>query len=420
MNPRERLLAIGVVGAVALLAAVLIFKFLFWDPMEERKKTISNLEQEIKRKKDEIEFVRAGKPKLERWRQLSLPADAKDPDQLTLTRRLYVDFLTELMRRSGFASSSLKITSTKPDTRTAPALGNKKPIYTKLTFTVEEARGNLSSLVKMLEGFYATGMLDRIKRLDVKRPRTRTSDQRPDELNVSMTIEALVVHEAEKRDFLLPLDRRMLTAKFSAMLSGPNLGIAGLVAAFQVASPSGPISPSNLAQPSRTYASIMDKNIFFGAPREESRENTNTIEINRQIFLTGITRKNGRAEATLRDRYNQTKEEEYGYVQEYALEFSSALLLPVVQEQMRVKAFKLNYKDRTLRTKEDEFDPFPIVGKEVVRITERELIFRRGDKHYAIRIGQSLHEALREPLRNDQLKALQLTATTSTPTPKGP
>src|ERR1700730_8552559 len=86
----------------------------------------------------------------------------------------------------------------------------KKPIYTRLTFTVL-AHADLASLVKMLEGFYRTGLLHQIKTFSVQRPLTVGAQDRPNDLDINLTIEALIVSGAADRPQLLPnLDPRLM------------------------------------------------------------------------------------------------------------------------------------------------------------------------------------------------------------------
>src|SRR5262249_41155466 len=154
----------------------------------DRNNSIAQLKLEIDKKKLEVLKIQAEQAKLRHWRQLSLPAD---PD---LASREYEKFLGDLVRLSQFGGSSLSIKAAK-DTKTNPTLAGKtrEPIYTKLTFTVSNAQGDLSNLVTFLERFYRTGLLHQIKKLSVQRPRTPTPEQKPNSLDIGMTIEALVL-----------------------------------------------------------------------------------------------------------------------------------------------------------------------------------------------------------------------------------
>src|SRR5262249_31358552 len=142
-----------------------------------------------------ISEIAGQRAQLERYRQQSLPAD------LDVAKRQYASYLDELLRKSGFQDPS--VASRNANSRTAPTLANKTPIYTQLGFNVQ-GRASLGSLVKMLEGFYRTGLLHQIKTLSISKPVTLQQGQRQDELDVSLSIEALVVTGADKRQGLMP------------------------------------------------------------------------------------------------------------------------------------------------------------------------------------------------------------------------
>src|SRR5262249_55055321 len=151
MNPRERILAMVVVGVVLLCGGVFLFNQMFLGPLKARDKNISTLQEEIDKKRTQVAKAVAGQAKLTRGRQTSLPRD------VYLAQRKYEEYLSELLFKSGFARDKTKVITQNADSRTSPQLTGKKPVYTVLPFLVE-ATGTEENLVKMLEGFYRTGL----------------------------------------------------------------------------------------------------------------------------------------------------------------------------------------------------------------------------------------------------------------------
>jgi hypothetical protein len=369
VTKREQTMAAGVLGVVILGGVGFLFNVFFLRPLSARQASIAQFQADIARKEERIRQVEAQRLQLLQWKRESLPGDT-DQDQMPTTRRLYSEYLRDLLTESGLASPTLKIDSVKPDTRTSPMLPGKKPVYTRLKFTVEEARGNLAALVTMLERFYRTPLLHEIKEISVQRPRTRTGGQRADDLDVKLTVEALVVNGAEVRSYLLFVDPRLMVADAVAGLAG---GPVGLGAALWEAGPGGKLAPTPLARSERSYADIAGKNVFYPAAAEEKKPD---VDVARFVYLTDITRDDRRSQAFLYDRYN----------------------------------------NRTTRLRASRgFDSFrvvdengkPIVRGKVVRMTERDVYFEADEKFYVIHVGESLDEALRKPLPKQKVEELK-------------
>lgn len=368
MNPRERFLAFCVLGIVILAGGAFLGYQFYLVPLQDRDASIAAIKLEIERKREEVRKVTAERPKLERWRQLSLPTDTD------LARREYEKYLSEQMRQSGFATASFSVTPKPADTRTSPTLpGRKEPIYTRLTFTVL-AHADLPSLVTFLDRFYHTGMLQQIKNLSIVRPLTTASQQRRYDLDINLTIEALIIAGGENRRHLLPvIGRRVLALDAAAALRGAPTGLAW---AAWAAGPTGPIGPRILAEPPRQYASIADKNIFFGPPptTQRSKDDADVIQF---VYLTDITQTVSRTEAFLYDRYNNRK------------------------TRLRASA-----GFDTFRIRDSEGDD--VLQGKVIRINDRDLVIIVEEKYYVVHVGQSLREALEKPLKKEELASLGL------------
>src|SRR5262249_61187198 len=117
------------------------------------------------------------RPLLTRWKHISLPA-AADLDQ-----REYAPYLTDLLRQADFAPGTLSVAPRPIDTKSSPTLPGKGPVYTKLVFNVQ-ARGSLESLVRMMEHFYRTNLLQQIKVFTVQKPATTRTNQKPRDLAI--------------------------------------------------------------------------------------------------------------------------------------------------------------------------------------------------------------------------------------------
>jgi hypothetical protein len=370
MNPRERLLALAIVVTIVVAGGGFFFYRLYLVPLRDREANITMLRNENTQKRDRIDQVLAQRPLLERWRQMSLPNDI---DQ---ARRQYEVYLSKLGRDAGFAAGDFTVVP-KPvtDSKTSPSIPGKGPIYSKLTFTVI-AHGPLDSLVEALTEFYKTGLLHQIKNLSVQRALTARSAEQTNFLDINMTIEALNVAGAGKRPELLPnVDMRYFVFDAANVLQN---GPISPVLAGWAAGPAGALGPGRLAEPSRDYAEVAAKNIFFGAEAVDVAGKKEEA-VTRYVHLTDITRANNRWEAFLYDRYNNR------------------------QTRLRVEAGFDSF-----RILDDEGET--VLRGKVVRMEPRELVFKVDNKYYALHVGQNLEEAMKRSLSSSKIRSLGLVA----------
>ena len=376
-SSRERTLAFILLTVIVLLAGGFGVLQLVFKPMRDRDASIALLKTEIEKKRDEIRKIQAEKPKLERWRQMSLPADSD------LASREYEKFLSDLLRQSNFAAGAFSVTS-KKDSKSGPTLGVKKePIYTKLTYTVT-THGELPSLLAFLERFYRTGLLHQIRNLSIQRPLTVSPGQKPNDLDINLTVEALVLQGAQNRPFLAPVDQQLIV-----MDVVNNLRRApGLALIPTVAGPAGPNGARRLAADPRKYQDILGKNIFFGPPPppppptkappvEVVKTPVDRTDVTQFVYLTDITHGDAKTEAFFYDRYNNRK---------MRLQVSAGF--------------------DSFRIREGSGDS-GVAGK-VVKIDDRDLVFSVGDKYYTVHVGQNLKEAMARPLKAEEMKELGL------------
>ncbi|HZT81421.1 MAG TPA: hypothetical protein VFA26_14420 [Gemmataceae bacterium] len=290
MTQRERVSAVGVLAVLIVAALGFVGYEFFWVPLEAQRSNLANLEAEGQKKRANIDSILARKALLVRWRQVSLPPDTD------LAWREYERYLSELMRRSGFDPVSVK--ARPPDTRGVPTLPNKQPIYTRLVF-VADGRAPLAAVVTMMERFYRTPLLHQIRQLVISRPLTASPDQAREQLEVKLTVEALVVAGAPPRKFLMPPAYVAAAARALATRPG-NPGEAAL--ALWAADPTGPLGSGPLARPQGSYDAIAAKDIFLGprqaAPVEEKPLDFDYLRFTR---LTDITDTGSRVQAFLFD-----------------------------------------------------------------------------------------------------------------------
>jgi len=362
-QPRERKLAFLLLGLIIAAGGGFLVWTVMISPLFERSKRIAALTDEVQSQTNKLLEMKAHQVKLARWKQQSLPADAD------MARREYVNYLYDLFRESEFAAGAVTVAPRPVDTKTGPQ--GKAPPYTKLDFAVQ-GRGSLENLVKMMEKFYRTGLLQQIKTISITRPLTVTQGQQPRDLDINLTVEALIVNDAENRSTLLPLDRRLLSTNLD-LLAARFRGVGGLALAVDLASPTGPMGPGNLAWPPRNYHAMGPRNIFVG-PLERGDD----IEVTRYVFLTDITQNDRRAEAHLYDRTTNR---------------STRLRAETAFDSFRI----VDSEDKQL-----------VQGKVVkINIKEREVIVKVDDKYYSIHVGQNLDEALRKALPADKVQELE-------------
>ena len=277
MTTRERTMAVILIAFI-LVAGGGFFGYQFvLAPLQARDGQIAAMNRDIADRQEKVAAIVKRKSELERWQRQSLPAD------VDAARRDYEEELSKMLRASGFEAGSLTIVPKPPDAKTVPQLATKKPIYTKLIFTVQ-LKGDLASLVDFMGRFYKLRLLHQIRNMTVQKPvgseiRTAAPGGSPGnstpstDLDVTLTIEALVLDNAEQRKTLLP-DK-----------------------AVDV--------PSVLARSESQYAMIAGKNLFYGPSLSTGRE-TRSISIDTAPFvrLNGIVSGENGLEATLWDTYH--------------------------------------------------------------------------------------------------------------------
>lgn len=363
MTTRERRLSVFLLGFIAVAGSGFFGYQFVVSPLKAKTTQIAALQDEIEQRDARIARVRKRRPDLEKWKKLSLPADATDPTRpaepvarpgmevparADLAQREYEDALNKMLRDSGFAAGDITIIPKKPDTKTSPQLANKKPIYTQLLFTVQ-LKGDLASLVDWMGRFYKLRLLHKIRNLTIQTPVGGASrGAATTDLDVTMTIEALVLDTAEQRKTLLP-DK--------------------------------PVDvPPVLARTPEQYAMIAGKNIFFGPPAAAPSRGPN-LDVGPFVRLNGITSGPNGLEATLWDGYHNrdykiTPKSIGGYRVEVLFTLGGRKRS---DSERGGSTLTLRDGDGAVT---DEWT--------VVRIDPREVILKDDESYYALHIGQSL------------------------------
>jgi len=340
MNSRERFLLGILIVIVGVLGYLMMQPFsTLRQRIEAAQKDIDAKADELKREEREIVKITQRDPRLSQWRVLSLPESKnRTPEEMARhISRIQVDYekyLYDLLRRNEFAASSINITSRPPENKSSPVLGGKGPVYNRLTFTVQ-GQANFKGVVLMLNDFHRTSLLHQVRNLSILRPQTPRQGATRDDLDVALTVEALLITGADKRDALMPAS------------TTPR--------------------PRVLAEPSRDYENMLVKNIYTGTVSAPGRLSEDKNDVLRFVKLTMLYSKGRRWEASL---YDQAKGGD-----EKLLTTGS------------LRDFSISDKYGT-----------DVLAGTVLDINQRSLYFRSEDRYYRLRLGDFLGESLEEPL----------------------
>ncbi|HVS34886.1 MAG TPA: collagen-like protein [Gemmataceae bacterium] len=278
-----------------------------WADIKAVKDEISKKEMDRNKEQDTRNALVRDDPRLSQWAIRSLPGDnnreaaiksghtPEEEEKLheDAVQGDYARYLRELLEKSGFAANSITITPTPPENKGAPILSGKTPAYTRIVFTVK-APGKLDNVQRMMEDFYKTPLLHQIRDLKMTARTvapTRTTPVAPvrapgapigqpgapapagiaglpapggaagrfgatggfrsnaaptGDLDVIMTVEALLVTGAQKRDELMP--------------KSDDLKPKGKQAEVQVLA----YRKDGDTEVKRRYSDILSKNVFTG------------------------------------------------------------------------------------------------------------------------------------------------------------
>jgi hypothetical protein len=208
MNPRERMLAIVLLLLVLVVGVggmgyVLVLKPLtdLGAQKREVEAQIDKKLQDLDREKAETEKVRKLDPRLALWDKLSLPdASSRDAGEIERHyRQVQVDYeqhVNDVLRRAGV--KNLKITTLPVDVKSGAQGPNKPPLYKKLPYKIE-GNGTLAAVVQAMDDLHRDPLLHEVRDLTVTRPQTNRPGTNSNELDVRLSLEALIVTGAPAR-----------------------------------------------------------------------------------------------------------------------------------------------------------------------------------------------------------------------------
>ena len=150
-------------------------------PLEKRRGRTDRLQKDIEKRKLQLVRARKAAKELAVWEAQSLPSDTE------VARSLYQAWMLELVGHVKLANPH--VDSGNPTSR--------KGMYHALSFSVR-GRGTLEQLTLLLFEFYRADHLHQIRSLRI------TPLERTDQLDLSISIEALVLPGADREDRLSP------------------------------------------------------------------------------------------------------------------------------------------------------------------------------------------------------------------------
>jgi hypothetical protein len=297
MTPKERNLSILLVCLIALVVGGMVAYLFVLSPMWEVDKDIAKKRDEVDNAELNLLKTTVEIEKFNRVRIQSLPRGVKG------AQGQYAALLEGLLRRSDF-KEGFKITMQDPDSKSTPTIAPKagqqqaKHAYTRLTFELT-MRGELYYLVDFLHHFYEQPLLHEIKKLNMQ----KTTDARArgrNELDVTMTIEAIVLDNAEDRPTLLPAVRELSLLNVALMNNSVSSGKGS------------PLVATNTLADGREYLAIAGKNVFFG-PIKEYKEREEVTPADRDVapFVTfvSLVEDDEKCTVVLRDKLNNNEYE---------------------------------------------------------------------------------------------------------------
>lgn len=381
MNPRERILATTALVAVLAGGLFLIVYQFYWSPLHKKNETIDALRADIDKQTVTVREMEAQRRKLERWRLMSLPGDEN------FAGVEYEKFLTKMLQESGFTDTI--VTPQKSDPKAFGTTGGPKGpgIATKMPFRASGS-APITAVVEMLKRFYEAGLLHQIRTLSIQRPVTITGQRNANQLDVTMTIEALIVPVVSppgssppvltlKRPLIPAVDPRLMTlAAVGNLLRGPGASAFAYIPGVPSPTTLGPNLLARYTAYPDQYADIGKVDIFMGPVRSQERPVPN-VDVSEFVRVTDITKSGNVAAATVYDVYDNKSDK-------------------ILEEDG-----KINPAWNSIRIRDAEGNV--VTRGSVVKIGDRDLLLKLDGKHYAVHVGRSVQEAKRRPLSKEAL-----------------
>jgi hypothetical protein len=394
MTRREKVLATTLMAVLVLGGGGVLLHLFVIEPVAEVRGQLTQAQEQYAQKQAElaqeqrqIDQILRVNPRLTQWQKISLPP--RDPEakkkpgsapeelkrkHLATMQVEYESYLFGLLGDSGFRRDSIVVTAGRSDRRNA-AKGKESP-YERMVFAVA-GKAPMDGVVRMLREFYRTPLLHQVRNLTLglasntggggggagaRRPLP------PGTLDVSMTVEALLVAGAEERSGLMP----------STLAYAPRV----------------------LAEPGRDYTKMGKRNMFTGVEPPRRSDSTQKVteeraDVLRFIKLTMLfyNPERKRWEATLYDQARGPRrvEEEEDGVKKVSVIWEKQLNTRILNE--------LVVQDKYENT---------ILDAKVVLIDEQQMVLKADKQFFRLRCGDALYPAVEKPLTKDEVRALGL------------
>ncbi len=180
MNKYRKHILLAVLGAMVLFyASDWLLRDVLEAPFRSRRDRIEDLQGDIDKREEELHSALAVGKRLDALKAESLPAD---PEK---ARSLYQTWLLELANYVKLSNPTIDVGQ--------PA--GRRGLYQVIACSVR-GQGTLSQVTKLLYEFYCAGHLHQIRSL------TLTPLKGTDELDVSLSIEALILPDVSRQDRL--------------------------------------------------------------------------------------------------------------------------------------------------------------------------------------------------------------------------
>ena len=269
MTPRDRTLAVVLVGLIVLAGVGFVGYMFVYEPIQAMNATAAKLGGEINDLQGKVRQIQKDAPRLADARKRSLPADPN------LASNEYNEMMSHLVRQAGIAPGYSVVSKSAPDTRSIPLLPGpaavagqpappKKPAYTKVVTEVDFKKADMWAVHDFLQNYYRLNLLQQITVISIKRDdenqpgsKAKASPDRKD-LNVKITTEAIIIDGAENRRTLLPVSNA-----FAAVGGWPGYDLIALSPEMGRGLTPLQFTPI-LATKKRDYTFIVQKDMFHG------------------------------------------------------------------------------------------------------------------------------------------------------------
>ncbi len=389
MNPREKNLLVILIAIVGCGAALFIGVQWFWKPLQAYNKTIADLHEDNEKRADELQTFFKQRKKLDVARLKSLPTNAP------LAASEYSRFLKTMLTDSGLAVEVIQPSTQATKVKPSPLVPEIKDVgHQTMTFTVR-ARGELSQLIKLMEQLQKTPYEHRIKELSISRLDTGYGAKTSSRLNINFTMETLLVAKTPAKQGLPPgIDPRLVLAESIASMNAFTARPSGwgMIAAALQLKQETPM-PAN-----REYADIGRKNIFVGAicgghPTAAEKEGPTELKPKDADLLTKPPNENVPAYVRLDTTVSSNHE---------------ASLRNLIYDTRPIKLIARKGSGYEFFKITDENRDYIFFQAKVLAVESREVYFQVRDQIFKLGIGESLAQAMRNPLSFEDIIDLEL------------